>query len=201
MDSLSTFDCQDFHAKPFVWSDEAKQDIKDTWREIDDALPCDLKAPYLFTVYWWSSTYTHTSLVFTSDEHHFCTAELGFSGSEADGTLRVRPYSEALDRERVERCRGGWKKIGHVYRSTNDLISTGLQEISKFGAYHKIKNNCQDYCNLLLEELGLPTQTVDRVKTAHDVAMAMAACSEVGIPARVMAENREFRTFSALFRK
>ena len=53
------------------------------------------------------------------------------------------------------------KKCGTVFKTANELIEAGIQAAKRFGEYSKYTNNCQNYCNCVLEIIGLEKQWTD----------------------------------------
>ena len=149
-------------AKAFVDNDETRAIIKLNKQKLVDsgfALP-DLSKKYKMTVYWLQSGFAkHASLVFTSNGEHCVTAEIAWY--TPGGVYHVIPHSSwfklSEHPERTEKM----LKCGTVHKSTNDLIEAGIKAAKNFGAYEKYTNNCQSYCNCVLEMIGLDARWTD----------------------------------------
>lgn len=91
----------------------------------------------------------HKSIVLTTNDEHFVTIELGFH--EVNGKKYIYPATESLDKsfKRNMEFHGKIKTKGKV------LVGKALAVMKHFGSYFKLTNNCQDYCNMYLEAIGL----------------------------------------------
>lgn len=122
-------------------------------------LPSDMRQNLEFMVYWLqgSKFWSHASIVFTSDKKHYVTAELQWYF--IDGTRHVLPWANYFfDESIVASTRRNLTRIGTVKMTAQELIDAGIAAMKKFGKYHRYTNNCQNYCNLVLEEIKLKKQ-------------------------------------------
>lgn len=96
-----------------------------------------------------SSFGAHKSIVLTADDQHFFTVELGFI--TVDGVKRIYPVTRKLSVTTKEKL----VYHGEIEGTAGDLISKAVGIMKKFGNYFKFCNNCQNYCNHYLDEIGL----------------------------------------------
>ena len=91
----------------------------------------------------------HKSIVLTTDEEHFLTVELGFH--EVNGRKHIYPVTKHLDSSYKEKM----EYHGKIYEKGADLIGKAVSVMKQFGSYFKFCNNCQDFCNMYLQAIGL----------------------------------------------
>ena len=150
-------------AEAFPDNAETKQILEAKKQKLIDSgfAFADLSERHNFDVYWLqpSSFGTHASIVFTSNGEHCVTAEIGWY--TPGGQYHVIPnatwfkWSEHLERTK------NMTKCGTVYKSCNELIEAGITAAKRFGAYRKYTNNCQNYCNCVLDIIGLYARWTD----------------------------------------
>ncbi|KAJ7391019.1 hypothetical protein OS493_021039 [Desmophyllum pertusum] len=98
----------------------------------------------------------HKSIVLTTDDEHFVTVELGFI--EIHGKKHIYPVTKSL---RDEYARDKMEFLGEIEATGHDLICKAVEVMKQFGSYFKFYNNCQNFCNMYLEAIGLKgAQTV-----------------------------------------
>ena len=150
-------------AQAFPDNEETKEILKNNKQKLIESgfAPADLSEKYNFTVYWLQPSRfgSHASIVFTSNGEHCVTAEIGWYTPE--GQCHVLPNSIWFKlSEHSERTKN-MTKCGTVYKSCNELIEAGISAAKRLGTYGKYTNNCQNYCNYVLELIGLGRRWTD----------------------------------------
>lgn len=150
-------------AEPFAENNVTKQILKDQQKKLarNGLLPEDMDTAYTFSVYWLQSDFArHASIVYSPDGEHFLTAELQWY-FDRNGTRRCLPWVNGFKMSEHKDRRSKMTLCGWVRVSTSLIIAAGVLAMRRFGKYGKLTNNCQNYCNLVLAELGLPQQWTD----------------------------------------
>ncbi len=128
-------------------------------------LPSDMDAVCTFHVYWLQGDFAkHASIVFTSNNEHCVTAELQWFTPPPTFQHTCLPWANGFLLSQNQSRTSKMTKCGTVRRSARQVILAGIQAMRRFGSYGKYTNNCQNYCNLVLEVLGLSTQWTDTGK-------------------------------------
>ena len=91
----------------------------------------------------------HKSIVLTTDDEHFVTVELGFI--KVNGKKHIYPVTRSIDKS----AKAKMEYLGKIEATGKDLIGKAVAVMKKFGSYFKLCNNCQDYCNMYMESIGL----------------------------------------------
>lgn len=91
----------------------------------------------------------HKSIVLSTDDKHFITVELGFDRDAPDGKTHIFPVTQELNKP------DDLEYLGTIEAKGMDLVAKALDVMKDFGRYFKLGNNCQDFCNKYLEEIGL----------------------------------------------
>ena len=113
----------------------------------------------------------HKSIVLTTDDEHFITVELGFH--EVHGTKHIYPVTRPLDSSDKSKM----TNLGSIEAKGGDLIAKAVAVMKHFGSYFKLCNNCQDFCNMYLEAIGL-----EKAKSLTDSdKVAIGAMLGVGV--------------------
>lgn len=114
----------------------------------------------------------HKSIVLTTDDQHFVSVELGFI--PIDGVKHTRPVARKVDKANKSKM----KFLGRVVTTGDELIVKAIKAMKRFGSYFKLYNNCQDYCNIYAEEIGLKQAKTstdrDKVVIAGIIAVIIA---------------------------
>ena len=109
----------------------------------------------------------HESIVLTTNDEKFVTVELGFI--TVDGKRHIYPATRALDSSIKSKLR----YHGTITISGGKLIARAIATMKKFGGYFKVCKNCQDFCNMYLDAVGLgKTKKVTDSDKATLVTMA-----------------------------
>ncbi|XP_028408183.1 uncharacterized protein LOC114540365 [Dendronephthya gigantea] len=139
-------------AEPMLEGEQFLQGYIDTLKELlrDGTIP-DLKEKNEFQVYSikGSGFGSHKSIVLSPDGKRFFSVELGFI--TVDGEKRIYPVTRKIPSDIKDKL----VPLGKIEATSGDLISKAVAIMKKFGSYFKWTNNCHDYCNLYLEEIGL----------------------------------------------
>ena len=91
----------------------------------------------------------HKSIVLTTNDEKFVTVELGFI--TVDGKRHIYPVTRALDSSNKSKL----QYHGTITISGGKLIARAIATMKKFGGYFKFCKNCQNFCNMYLEAVGL----------------------------------------------
>ena len=142
----------DVFAEPMLDTEEYLEKYKKQLIELDKKklLPkLNLKLKYKVYSIRGSEFGAHKSIVLTTDDEHFVTVELGFI--KVDGVKRIYPVTRAVDKSRKAKM----EYLGEIQATGEELIGKAVAVMKKFGSYFKLCNNCQDYCNMYAEAIGL----------------------------------------------
>lgn len=144
--------CNDVFAEPMLDEDEYLDKYLKQLRSLnEEGLLPDLKKEMVYKVYsiQGSDWGAHKSIVLTTNDKNFVTVELGFI--KIDGKKRIYPVTRSLK----PASKANLTFHGEIKTTGGKLISKAVATMKKFGSYFKFCNNCQDYCNLYLESIGL----------------------------------------------
>lgn len=122
----------------------------------------NLDEPLTYKVYSISGSNfgAHKSIVLTTNDKHFVTVELDFK--TFDGEKHIYPRT----RELPSSIKPQLTEIGEIKAKGLDLIVKAVAVMKRFGSYSKFSNNCQDFCNKYLAEIGLKGSLTDVDKMA-----------------------------------
>ena len=160
----------DIFAEPMLDSDEYLKEYKEQLTELrKKRLLPELDATLTYKVYSirGSQFGAHKSIVLTTDDKLFFTVELGFV--DVDGTKHIYPVTMPLDSSNKPQM----EYLGTIDAKGQDLIGKAVFVMKHFGSYFKLCNNCQDFCNMYLKEIGLEegTRLTDGDASAITVAV------------------------------
>ena len=157
-----TMSLSDIFAEPMLDTEEYLQEYIEQLIDLDKkGLLPRLDATLTYKVYTirGSDFGAHKSIVLTTNDEHFITVELGFI--EVDGKKHIYPVTRQLgasDKSKME-------YLGAIKAKGEDLIGKAVAVMKQFGSYFKFCKNCQDFCNMYAEAIGLKNaQTL----TDHD---------------------------------
>lgn len=139
-------------AEPMLDTDDYLKEYKDQLTELDEEgllPPLELILEYKVYTIRGNKFGAHKSIVLTTDDEHFVTVELGFI--EVDGKLHIYPVTQSIDKSAKDRM----QHLGNINATGQELIGKAIAVMKKFGSYFKLCNNCQDYCNMYAEAIGL----------------------------------------------
>ena len=142
----------DIFAEPMLDGDEYLKEYREQLTELDKkGLLPKLDATLTYKVYSirGSQFGAHKSIVLTTDDKHFITVELGFH--KVDGTKHIYPVTRQLDSSNKSRM----EYLGTINAKGEDLIAKAVAVMKQFGSYFKFCNNCQNFCNMYVEAIGL----------------------------------------------
>lgn len=133
-------------------TDDYLQKYKEQLTELDEQgllPPLDKILEYKVYSIRGSKFGAHKSIVLTTDDEHFVTVELGFI--EVGGKLHIYPVTQPIDKSE----KGKMQHLGNIKATGQELIGKAVAVMKQFGSYFKLCNNCQDYCNMYAEAIGL----------------------------------------------
>ena len=161
--------CDDVFAEPMLDADEYLEEYKQQLIELDrqNLLP-DLNTRLKYKVYsiQGSGFGAHKSIVLTTNDEQFVSVELGFI--KIDGKKRIYPVTEKIDKALKPKM----KYLGVVEATGEDLIDKAVSVMKRFGSYFKYCKNCQNFCNMYTEAIGLKqAQTLTDGDKAAIIAM------------------------------
>ena len=139
-------------AEPMIDTKEYLQKYKEQLIELKNKrlLPqLDLKLGYKVYSFRGSGFGAHKSIVLTTDDEHFVTVELGFI--KVNGIKHIYPVTRSIDKS----AKAKMEYLGEIEATGQELIGKAIAVMKKFGSYFKLCNNCQDFCNMYAEAIGL----------------------------------------------
>lgn len=142
----------DVFAEPMLDTEEYLEEYREQLIELDkkNLLPqLNLKLKYKVYSIRGSGFGAHKSIVLTTDDEHFVTVELGFI--EVEGVNHIYPATNAVDKS----LKAKMEYLGEIQATGQELIGKAVAVMKQFGSYFKLCNNCQDYCNMYTEAIGL----------------------------------------------
>ena len=142
----------DVFAEPMLDGDKYLQKYKDQLIELDKkGLLPRLDKTLTYNVYSirGSEFGAHKSIVLTTDDKHFLTVELGFI--KVDGKKHIYPVTRQLHESNKSKL----EYLGKINAKGEDLIGKAVAVMKRFGSYFKFCKNCQDFCNMYVEAIGL----------------------------------------------
>ena len=179
---------KDFFAEPML---ESKEYLEEYMKQITElgkkGLLPDLDETLDYKVYSirGSDFGAHKSIVLTTDGEHFLTVELGFL--EVNGTKHIYPVTKPLDSSYKDKM----TYIGTIEAKGADLIGKAVSVMKHFGSYFNLCNNCQDFCNMYLEAIGLgeAKSLTDPDKVAITLMLSVGAIALLVIGLKKIRQN------------
>ena len=161
--------CDDVFAEPMLDADEYLEEYKQQLIELDrqNLLP-DLNTRLKYKVYsiQGSGFGAHKSIVLTTNDEQFVSVELGFI--IIDGKKHIYPVTRKIDKALKPKM----EYLGEIEATGKDLIGKAVAVMKRFGTYFKFCNNCQNFCNMYTEAIGLKqAQTLTDGDKAAIIAM------------------------------
>ena len=142
----------DVFAEPMLDSDEYLEKYKKQLTKLDEkGLLPNLDATLTYKVYSFrgSDFGAHKSIVLTTTNKHFVTVELGFM--EVDGKKHIYPVTRELHPSNKPKL----EYLGTTETKGQDLIAMAVAVMKRFSKYFKFAKNCQDFCNMYVEAIGV----------------------------------------------
>ena len=133
-------------------TEEYLQEYKDQLIDLDKKglLPrLDVNLTYKVYTIRASQFGAHKSIVLSTDDEHFITVELGFI--TVDGKKHIYPVTRQLSKS----AKAKMEYLGTINAKGEDLIGKAVAVMRHFGSYFKFCNNCQNFCNMYAEAIGL----------------------------------------------
>ena len=161
--------CDDVFAEPMLDADEYLEEYKQQLIELDrqNLLP-DLNTRLKYKVYsiQGSGFGAHKSIVLTTNDEQFVSVELGFI--VIDGRKHIYPVTRKIDKALKPKM----EYLGEIEDTGINLIGKAVAVMKRFGNYFKFCNNCQNFCNMYTEAIGLKqAQTLTDGDKAAIIAM------------------------------
>ena len=176
----------DIFAQPMLDSKEYLDEYMKQLTELDkEGLLPNLDITLSYNVYSirGSQFGAHKSIVLTTDDEHFITVELGFH--EVGGTNHIYPVTRPLDSSNKPKM----EYLGTIEAKGVDLIAKAVAVMKHFGSYFKLCNNCQDFCNMYVEAIGL-----EKAKSLTDSdKLTIGAMVGVGVIALLVIALKKMR--------
>ena len=144
--------CDDVFAEPMLDADEYLEEYKQQLIELDEqGLLPNLNTKLKYKVYsiQGSSFGAHKSIVLTTNDEQFVSVELGFI--VIDGRKHIYPVTKKIDKALKPKM----EYLGVIEATGEDLIGKAVAVMKHFGNYFKFCNNCQNFCNMYTEAIGL----------------------------------------------
>ena len=165
----------DVFAEPMLDTEEYLEEYREQLVDLDEKglLPkLDENLTYKVYSIRGSEFGAHESIVLTTDDEHFITVELGFI--IVDGKKHIYPVTRSLSKSKKSKM----EYRGTIEAKGEELIGKAVAVMKQFGSYFKFCNNCQNFCNMYVEAIGLKkAQTLtdgDKAKIAGIVAAIVA---------------------------
>ena len=144
--------CDNVFAEPMLDTDEYLEKYKKQLIKLDNQnlLP-DLNMELKYKVYsiQGSGFGAHKSIVLTTNDEQFVSVELGFI--MIDGKKHIYPVTRKIDKALKPKM----EYLGEIKATGKDLIGKAVAVMKRFGTYFKFCNNCQNFCNMYTEAIGL----------------------------------------------
>ena len=144
--------CDNVFAEPMLDTDEYLEKYKKQLIKLDNQnlLP-DLNMELKYKVYsiQESGFGAHKSIVLTTNDEQFVSVELGFI--MIDGKKHIYPVTRKIDKALKPKM----EYLGEIKATGKDLIGKAVAVMKRFGTYFKFCNNCQNFCNMYTEAIGL----------------------------------------------
>lgn len=159
--------CDDVFAEPMLDTEQYLEDYKQQLIKLDkeNLLP-DLNMKLKYKVYSirGSGFGAHRSIVLTTNDEQFVSVELGFK--EIDGVNHIYPCTMKVDKSRKPKM----EYLGEIEDTGQNLIGQAVAVMRRFGNYFKFCKNCQDFCNMYTEAIGL--EQAQRLTDMDKIAIA-----------------------------
>ena len=127
-----------------------------------------------------SALFCHHSLLLQSDESEYAfTIELRVVKEDAGGQ-NVVPFSSLFGPSK--NLQRDYDCLGRVTTTAKDLFGKALECLERFGDYHYISHNCQDYCKVFLtmtkeqNSLSLVTYTIHNKTQKSIIKIYLLKC-------------------------
>ena len=144
--------CDEIFAEPMIVTEEYLEKYRKqlTKLENQNLLPV-MNQKLKYKVYSIQSEYIggHKSIVLTTTDQHFVSVELGFQ--IVNGKKHIYPVTRKID----VALKPKMTYLGVIEATGEDLVAKAVAVMRHFGKYFKLLKNCQNYCNMYLEAIGL----------------------------------------------
>ena len=144
--------CNDVFAEPMLDTEQYLEKYKQQLIELgkQNLLP-NLNKKLKYKVYsiQGGNFGAHKSIVLTTNDEQFVSVELGFI--KIDGKKHIYPVTRKIDKALKSRM----EYLGEIEDTGINLIGKAVAVMKRFGNYFKFCNNCQNFCNMYTEAIGL----------------------------------------------
>lgn len=159
--------CEDVFAEPMPDTEQYLEKYKQQLIKLnrENLLP-DLNMKLKYKVYsiQGSDFGAHKSIVLTTNEEQFFSVELGFT--KVEGVKHIYPVTTKIDKALKPKM----EYLGSIEDTGQNLIGQAAAVMRKFGNYFKFCRNCQDFCNMYTEAIGL--KQAQRLADMDKIAIA-----------------------------
>ena len=143
--------CTDWYAKCAIGSPDTISRLREPWERLANsgALP-GLEEQTRYKVYTLRSQQFggHVSVVISHEDKHFIAISLVIKKSPA---ARAFPAAQILDSGIAAKL----VFCAELTGSANQILAFATQAMNQLGDYNWVTNNCQDYANKFLKNLGI----------------------------------------------
>lgn len=139
-------------AEPMLDTDEYLEKYREQLVDLQKKglLPrLDVKLTYNVYSFQGGGFAGHKSIVLITDDEQFFTVELGLI--QVDGKKHIYPLTRSLSKSKKSKM----EYHGAIEAKGEDLIGKAVAVMKQFGSYFKLSKNCQHFCNMYLEAIGL----------------------------------------------
>ena len=144
--------CDDVFAEPMLDTEQYLEKYKQQLIELgkQNLLP-NLNKKLKYKVYsiQGGNFGAHKSIVLTTNDEQFVSVELGFI--KIDGKKHIYPVTRKIDKALKPKM----EYLGEIEDTDINLIGKKVAVMKRFGNYFKFCNNCQNFCNMYTEAIGL----------------------------------------------
>lgn len=144
--------CEDVFAEPMLDTEQYLEKYKQQLIKLnkENLLP-DLNMKLKYKVYsiQGSGFGAHKSIVLTTNDEQFVSVELGFI--KIDGVKHIYPVTRKIDKALKPKM----EYLGEIEDTGQNLIGKAVAVMRRFGNYFKFCKNCQNFCNMYTEAIGL----------------------------------------------
>lgn len=165
--------CDDVFAEPMLDTEQYLEKYMKQLNELyKQSLLPDLSQMLKYKVYSLKSSGfgAHKSIVLSTNDEQFVSVELGFTTIE--GVKRIYPVTRKIDKALKPKM----EYLGEIKATGKHLIAEAVAVMRHFGKYFKFCNNCQNFCNMYTEAIGLK-----QAQTLTDTDKASIAALIAGI--------------------
>eukprot|EP00112_Aurelia_sp_Birch-Aquarium-sp1_P012967 Seg2731.4 transcript_id=Seg2731.4/GoldUCD/mRNA.D3Y31 product="hypothetical protein" protein_id=Seg2731.4/GoldUCD/D3Y31 len=147
--------CTEWNAQSAIGSKDATMRLREPWERLANIgeLP-GLEQQSRYKIYTLrSEKYAgHISVVFSHEDRRFIAISLNVEEKSDAGPARAYPVTQILDSHKHA---AKLVFCGELTSSANQILAFATQAMKQLGDYNWLTNNCQDYANKFLKNLGI----------------------------------------------